>query len=823
MPDLARELQHAWRRLRRAPAFTSTSVFVLALGLGAATAMFGILYGVVLRPLPYANPDQLVDISHSISVSGVSHVEESGGTFLLYQRHNSVFSNIGAAREASINLGPVVGKPAGDDAERIVAAGVTATLFPTLGVSPERGHAFTTEEDRTGAPRVIILSNALWRQKYGGDPAIVGKKIMVDGVACEVVGIMPASFRYPSASTALWYPIQIDPANSDPLSFNYTAVARLKPGVSTESATADLARFIPRLLEEFPYPIPKEMFEKAHLLPVVRPLRDVIVGDVSRLLWVLFGAVGLVLLIACANVANLFLVRAEGRHRELAVRNALGATRGALLVQYLSESALIAAGGGLLALAMAWSAIRLIPALPAGIDVPRANEVRLDLAVWAFAGAATLLCALAVSFVPLLRTRRIPISTVLRDSGRSATTGAARQRTRSGLVVAQVALALVLVAASGLMARSFNRLRTVDPGFDATRAVSLQISLPTAKYQSTNARVAFFSELASRVRALPGVEKVGIGTTLPLTGDQNSSALFVEDYARDPNALPGVHLMLWSTRDYFSTLGMRVLSGRMFNEGDVAHPALELVVSRAFAERYWKGGSALGKRVRRDTSGPWYTIVGVVNDVHMEGLEIPAEQTAFFPLIEADGDTAAAVPRNVVVTVRAAGDPGSVIASVRQIVHTLDPLLPTHHERTISALLDSASARVRFLMLMLGAASGIALVLGAVGLYGVMAYGVSLRHREIGVRMALGARPADVSRMISRQGLVLGGFGVTIGLAAAVGVTRLLRGMLYDVSPTDPLTLAGTCVALLAVALIASWLPARRAAGVDPAVALRSD
>jgi predicted permease len=823
MPDLARELQHAWRRLRRAPAFTSTSVFVLALGLGAATAMFGILYGVVLRPLPFPSPDQLVTVTHSISVAGISRVDESGGTYLLYQRHNSVFSKIGAWQETSVNLGPVVGRAGNDDAQRIGAAAITASLFPTLGVSPERGHSFTTEEDRPGAPRVIILSYALWRQKYGGDPSIVGKHIVIDGVPCEVVGIMPASFRYPWASTQLWYPVQFDPANSDPLSFNFTAVARLKPGATTETARADLARFTPRLLDEFPFPIPKAMFEKAHLTPVVRPLRDVMVGDVSRLLWVLFGAVGLVLLIACANVANLFLVRAEGRHRELAVRNALGASRGALLVQYLSESALIAAGGGVLGLAMSWSAIRLVPTLPSGIDVPRANEVRLDLAVWAFAAAATLLCALAVSLVPLLRTRRIPISTVLRDSGRSATAGAERHRTRSTLVIAQVALALVLVAASGLMARSFNRLRTVDPGFDPTRAVSLQISLPTAKYQSTNARAAFFTELASRVRALPGVEKVGIGTTLPLSGDQNTSALFVEDYSRDPNALPGVHVMLWSTRDYFSSIGIRVLSGRMFSEGDVAHPALELVVSRAFAERYWKGASALGKRVRRDAGSPWYTIVGVVNDVHMEGLEIPAEQTVYFPLIEADGDTAAGVPRNVVVTVRAAGDPGSVIASVRQVVHALDPLLPTHHERTISALLASATARVRFLMVMLGAASGIALVLGAVGLYGVMAYGVSLRQREIGVRMALGARPADVSRMISRQGLVLGAVGVAIGLASALGVTRLLRGMLYDVSPTDPLTLASTCIALLAVALIASWLPARRAAGVDPAVALRSD
>ncbi|HTI64215.1 MAG TPA: FtsX-like permease family protein, partial [Gemmatimonadaceae bacterium] len=344
-----------------------------------------------------------------------------------------------------------------------------------------------------------------------------------------------------------------------------------------------------------------------------------------------------------------------------------------------------------------------------------------------------------------------------------------------------------------------------------------------AKYQSATARAAFFTELESRVKSLPGVERVGIGTALPLTDDQDNSALFVEDYARDPNALPGVHLMSFSTPDYFAALGIRLVAGRLFSAGDATRPSKELVVSRAFAERYWKGGSAVGKRVRRGISGAWYTIVGVVDDVHMQGLEIPAEQTAFFPLISTGDDSSADAPNNVVVAVRAIGDPGAVISSVRRIVHAIDPALPTHHERTLSTLLADASARVRFLMLMLGAASGIALVLGAVGLYGVMAYAVSLRQREIGVRMALGARPADVSRMVSLQGLTLAGIGVAIGLVSAIAVTRLLRGLLYDVSPTDPLTLIATSIALVIVAFVASWLPAHRAAGVDPATALRSD
>ena len=820
MTHLLDETRHAWRRLRRALGFTITTLIVLALGLGATTAMFSIVNGIVLRPLPYDQSERLVQISHSLKVSGVSQVEESDGTFLLYQRHNRVFEKIGLYAASNLNLSPAAG--ATTDAMRLTAAQVSADLFAVLRVSPARGRGFLDGEDRPTSRRVVILSDGLWRRTFGADPGIVGKRLVLDGQEREVVGVMPASFRFPSASTQLWVPLRLDPAHTSALSFNFTAIGRLKPGVTIESATADLARILPRLLDEYPVNVPRAVFEQAQVRPMIRPLRDVIVGDVSRLLWILFGAVGLLLVIACANVANLFLVRAEGRQRELAIRNALGAGRTALLWQYLSEALLLAISGGVIGVGLAIAGIRLLVTLPHGIDLPRLTEVNVDGTVFLFALGAIAACAVAVSVVPVLRTRRIPIASVLKDAGRSATTGSERHRVRSMLVIAQVALALVLVAASGLMARSFARLRDVRPGFNPDSLLTLNVALPEAKYPTAVATSQFYDRLIGGVRALPGVRDVALTTWLPLGTTGETSALWVDEPAPPPNAVPPVHQFVYSTSNYHSAMGIPILSGRGLAAQDPTRPLLEALVSRSFAERYWKNGTALGRRVRPGLSGSWFTIVGVVGDVHLIALDRPAEQAVYFPLVLPDGDSTT-VMNNVTVVVRTSGSPDAVTAPVRQIVRSLDPALPVYGERLMSAILEASTARTRFLMFLLGLASTLALVLGAVGLYGVMAYGVSLRQREIGVRMALGARPADVSQMISRQGVTIAAVGVVAGLGASIGVTRFLRGLLYDISPTDPLTLGVTCVVLLAVAFISCWLPARRAAAVDPTVALRSD
>ncbi len=632
MSDLSTELRHAGRRLRRTPVFTATTLIVLVLGLGATTTMFAIVDGIVLRPLPYAQPEQLVDVSHSIAVSGITHVNESDASFMLYQRHNQVFSGIAATRDRSANLGVKAGAPG--EARRLSVTGVSANFFDVLRVTPMRGRTFVAGEDQTGAPRVVILSAGLWRRQFGAADNIIGQEILIDGIQRQVVGVMPAAFTYPSASTELWYPIPFDAAHSDPGSFNYQSIARLKPGVTREAATTDLTRILPRLLDEFQSDIPKAMFEQAHLAPVVTPLRDVIVGDAPRLLWILFAAVLAVWLIACANVANLVLVRAEGRQREMAVRTALGAGRGAVFTQYLSEATIVAAAGGAGSVALAAVAIRSLSSLPQGIDVPRLSDVALDGRVLVFALVATILTAFLVSLVPVLRARRIPIAAVLKESGRAATTGAERQRTRSALVVAQVALALVLVATSGLLARSFNRLRAVQPGWDSSNRVALRYSLPSTQYHTATAIAAFHERLLNSVRALPGVIDAGLTTWLPLSDDNSNSVVEVEDHPLPPNSVPPVHDYVNVSDDFFATMGIPVLAGGVFSRQDVARPQLEAVVSRAFAERYWKGASALGKRVRQGIDGPWSTVVGVVGDVHLASLEKPAPDAIYFPIVK---------------------------------------------------------------------------------------------------------------------------------------------------------------------------------------------
>ena len=821
---LARQVRMAARALLRRPTFALIAIATLALGSGAATAVFSLVYGVLLRPLPFPEPAQLVAVMHTLNIEGARSVDQSDAGFLLYDRYATAFASAGVYRNADVNV--VTGGAAGASgtAERVVATGVSVGLLPTLGVTPLLGRGFVTGEDRVGVPRVVVISEGMWRRTFGADPAIVGRRVTIDGAAREIVGVMPGAFRYPSTTTQLWFPLPLDPARATPGSFNYTHVARLRPGVTAERARAELARLLPRVMDEYPGGIPRAMFERVQLQPVVMPLRDAVVGDVGRLLWILLGSAVLVLLVACANVASLFLVRVEEGQRELAVRDALGAGRVALLTQYVGEALVLSMAGGAAGVVLAALAVRLLRRLPSGSALPRLEEVGIDGTVLLFALGTAVVSAVAVSVLPLLRARTMSVAAVLRDSGRANTAGARRQRARSTLVVAQVALALVLVAGSGLMARSFARLRDVRPGFDAEPVLAVRLALPRAEYATAASRTQLYERLLASVRALPGVREAGLTTWVPLTGDNSNSAVWVEDRAAaDADAVPPVHEQVNVSGGWFAAMGVPLLAGRTLGAADAARPSTDVVVSRAFAERYWPGRSPLGKRIRPGLDGtPWYTIVGVVGDVHLTALDRPANDAVYLPLVTTEADTTF-VPNAVALTIRTDGDPAALVGPVRQAVRALDATLPTYDERPMAATVYAAAARTRFTMLLLGVASAVALALGAIGIYGVMAYGVSLRQREIGVRMALGARPADVSRMISRQGVRLATAGVVIGLAGALVLTRFLRGLLYDVSPTDPLTLGATCGVLLGVALVASWLPARRAAALPPVEALRRD
>ena len=814
------QARFALRRFRAAPGFAAAVLLMLAMGIGATTAVFSVVDGILLRPLPFHEPERLVDLSHSIQISGISKVEQSDATFLLYQRHaTGAFENVGAYRNRDVNLGALGG---GAAAERVAAARVTASLFPTLRATPALGRLFRPDDDRPGAPPVIVLSAALWKNRFASDPGVVGRRLVADGVEREIVGVMPEDFRYPTTATAVWLPLALDPAGTSPASFNFQAVGRLRAGVSPTAATAELSRFLPRLLDEYPSEIPREMFAQAKLAPVVRPLREAVVGDVGHMLWILLGAVGLLLAVACANVASLFLVRAEGAQRDVAIRVALGAGRGAVAAQYLTEALLLAVGGGALGVGLALLGVRALRSAPNGADLPRLAEVGVDGRVLLFAVGVTTLSALAVGLLPVLRARRVAPGVVLKESSRSATTGRERQRARSALVVAQVALALVLVAGSTLIARSFASLRDVHPGFDASGVLTVRIALPRATYPDASATLGFLDRVMEEARALPGVRSAAVMDWLPLSNDHNDSVILIEDHPLPADVVPPDHPLTYVSPDYFATLGVPLAAGRTFGRADAKKPVTEVLVSRSFAERYWKGQSPIGKRLRPSLNGPWYTIVGVAGDVHMESLEKPAEELLYFPLV-IPNNPEPIVPGAVAMAVRAAGDPLAVAPALRAIFHRADPSLPTYDERPMTVLLESAAARTRFVLLMLGTASVVALAIGAVGLYGVLAYGVTLRRREIGVRMALGASVRDVTRMIARRGILLAALGIGAGLLGALATTRFLEKLLYGVSPTDPATLASASVVLFAVAAVASWLPARRAAGVSPMESLRRD
>jgi putative ABC transport system permease protein len=821
------ELRFAARRLMRVRGFTVATTLVLSLGIGATTAVFSIVNGVLLRPLPYPRSDRLVALRHTIEVSGVKEAGQSEASVLLYQEHSRAFDGIAATRPTDVNLLPTT---ATDRAERVSAATASANLFDVLRTPPMLGRGFRAGEDRVGAPAVAILSYELWQRRFHGDRSAVGQRLTADGVSREIVGVMPLGFAYPSPGVDLWIPIEFDPPHANAGSFNYDGIARLRDGVSIAAGRSDLDRVLPHILEEFPSGIPPAIWAQVHVAPRVLALRDQLVGDVARLLWILLASVSIVLIIASANVANLFLVRGEGRQLELAVRGALGSGLSGILAQSLSESVLLTATGGGLGVLLAAVGVKLATTVGGPLGLPRLGDVRIDAPVLLFALGASVFSAVFVSVVPVFRARRVPIAMVLRGGngagGNGAATGA-RVGARNVLVVAQTALALVLVAASGLMARSFIRLEGVSAGFNPDNVVIARLMLPKANYPSATSRMQLYDVLLAKIRAVPGVGSATLGDWIPFTDDHNDTVLGVEDHPAAPNAVPDDHFVTTIDGQFFHTMQIPILSGRSFGRQDPNRATLEAVVSRAFAERYWKNESPLGKRIRPGIDGPWYTIVGEVADAHYDALDKPANDIVYLPMVTAGTRGAPAstnadstdVPPYLTVIARASGPTGSVTGAIRDIVHSLDPSLPTYGEQPLSVVVHAASARAREMLLLL--AIGLALVLGAVGIYGVMAYGVSLQQREIGVRMALGAQPAQVRRMISRKGVGLAAIGVAIGVVVALGVTRFLRSLLYDVSPTDPLILAGTCAVLLLVALAASWIPARRAAAVDPSEALR--
>ena len=806
MTTFFQDLRYAARSLAKSPGFALAAILTLALGIGANTAVFSLVRGVLLRALPFPRAERLVAV-HEANLSKSSEpIPASPPNFLDWEAQNAVFSALGAYTAVDVALAEI-GEP-----EQLHATAVTPGFFSALGVAPLHGRTFTAAETVPGRESVAVLSHALWTRRFGGDPGRIGRTVRLNGATYTAVGVMPPGFRFPESDADLWIPLAFGPEIGTQRGAHYLeVVGRLKDGATLSQARTEIEGIAARLRAQ--YHATNEGYGAS-----VIPLRDDLVGPIRPTLALLLGAVGFVTLLACANVANLLLIRASRRGAEMAIRTALGAGRARLVRQLLTESLVLAAAGTAAGLVVAAAAVDAIVRY-APADVPRLGEVRIDAGVLAFTAAWTLVCAFLFGLAPALGAVRTQPMDTLRGAGADRVSGRGASRLRRLLVVGQIGITLLLLTGAGLLARSLARLSGVDPGFRAESALTFALSLPEARYPD-EARVGAFTEaLLARIRALPGVRETGAIFGLPLTGMSFSSSFRVAGRPADPANEPSAQLRV-ASRDYFRAAGIPLHAGRLFEPSDTRGSPLVILVSRAAARKFWPAGDALGQRVRFGAR-PGVTrlegeIVGVVGDVRDGGL-------ALGPTPEFYGCLEQAPVGYFNVVVRTAAPPALFASLVRREVRALDPELPVTGLGTLEDVVRRSVAGRRFPMLLLLAFASLALLLSSVGIYGVTAYAVSQRTREIGIRLALGADGRRIRRLVLREGLRLALGGLAAGLAAALALTRLLAGLLFEVRPADPPTYLGTALLLLGVALAACWIPARRASRLDPSNALRSE
>jgi predicted permease len=819
--DLGQDMRFALRTLRRRPGFTFIAALTLALGIGATTALFGVVKAVLLTPLPYGAPERIAVVWSAWK--GFDQTWLSYDEFEAYDAEIPAFENVALFSDGAVNLTDGSGDP-----ERVRAGFVTEDVFDVLGVAPILGRGFTAEEDRPGGPRVIILSHAVWQRRFGGDPSIVGRAIQVNGEAAAVVGVMPSGFRLPldfgaSGATEVWRPLATDAAAEGATpgpaftpggqSHGFYGVARLAPGATIGQANAQLASLITRVTREGIYP-PGMQF-RAFAVPV----EEQVTGKVRAALLIVFGAVGFVMLIACANVAGLLLVRGEQRRRELALRVALGAGARRLTRQLLTETLVLAGLGGGLGIALAALGVWLVRAT-APAALPRIAETTLDPTVLLFASAAALGAAVLTGVLPALQATSVAPSSELKEGGRSATAGAGRLRWRQALVAIEVALAVVLVIGAGLMIRSVANLFAIDTGFRSAGVLTMRLSTPSAWYPDSMRIATFHEELRRRVAAIPGVEAVGLARLLPLAAEMGDWGLQVEGYTPPPHeGTPGDWQVV--TPGYFEAMGVQRIAGRFLEERDRMDAPLAMVVNRRFAEKYLAGRDPLGVQVRVGGSPERarFTIVGVVEDVRHNGLTTEVKPQFYVPHAQFAANVGNTL-RSMSLVVHTGGDPRSLIAPVRAAVHGLDPRLPIAEVRTMDDIVGEAIAAPRFAMRLLGLFGVLALVLAAIGIYGIVSQAVASRAQELGIRAALGATPRDLVVLSLGAGVRQALVGVVLGVVAALAMSRAMAGMLHGVTPTDPLTFGVVVVVTATVAIAASLGPARRAGRVDPMAVL---
>jgi len=788
--------------------FTVVAVLALALGIGANTAIFSVVNTVLLRPLPFAQPDQLVMLWGA---------EEGAGEG---QRHVSSYPDFRDLRDqtGSLAYAAAYGRNGatlaggGDEPELISGAVVAADLFPLLGVGPALGRVFTREEDQPDGPRVIVLGHGLWQRRFGSDPKIIGRELQISGRSTTVIGVMPAEFKFPTEAERIdyWMPLASDATAAARInergSHFLRVVARLRPGVTLEGAQAELATIASRLEQQYPE-------TNTGLGVRLVSLHEDLVGRVRPALLVLLGAVGCVLLIACANVANLLLARAASRAREMAIRTALGASRWRVIRQLLTESLLLSlVGGGVGLLLALWGIDLLVGVSPA--DIPRARDIGLDGRVLGFTVMVSVLTGVFFGLAPALQASKTNLNESLKEGSRGSTEGLRSNRVRSLLIVSEVALSLVLLVGAGLLIKSFLRLQGVNPGFESENVLTVNLSLPRLKYPEPERQKIFFREALARFKSVPGVESVGAVNILPLSGNDRSNTFTI---AGQPKPVPGQEPDAASrviSPDYFSALGIPLRRGRAFTERDTETAPLVLVVNETFARRFFPGAEPLGQRIVLDDD-KMREIVGVVGDVRHEGLDAPAEPEYYMPYLQTPERSMTFVARTSL------NNPTALGGALRDVLKGMDKDLYIPGTKTMDELRAASVAERRFSTLLLAVFAGVALLLAVVGIYGVTAYSVTRRTHEIGLRIALGAQAADVLKLVVGQGMFLALVGVAVGLAASFALTRVMANLLYEVSATDPLIFAGIALLLTAIAFIACYLPARRATKVDPMIALR--
>jgi putative ABC transport system permease protein len=816
------QLKQVLRRLGHSPMFTAITLVTLGIGIGANSAIFSVVNGILIKPLPYPHADSLVSIWQIAPGMGCRELNASPATYFTYREEGRAFQDIGlwASQSAS-----VTGFAEPEQAETLA---VTHGTLPVLGVQPLRGRWFTPEDDSPGRPETMIITYGYWQHRFGGDPSALGRRIIVDGRAREVVGIMPASFRFLNRTPALILPFQLDRNKVFVGNFSFQAIARLKPGVTTAQGNADVARMLPMLSQKFPLAagLTPKILEEARIGPDVRPLKQDVVGDVGNVLWVLMSTVGIVLFIACANVANLLLVRAEGRQQELAVRAALGASRSRVAGELLLESVTLALAGGVVGVGVAYAALRLLVVL-APVNLPRLNDISIDPWVLLFTMGISLVAGLLFGLVPVIRYAGPHAKSALRAGGRTFSDGPERHRMRSALVVVQVALALVLLVGSGLMIRTFQALRHVQPGFTQPEQIlTLRLSIPNAQVPEPERVARMFNDILDRIAAIPGVESVSLSNSTTMDGSRSADPIFAEDRPTSEGQLPPIRRYKYLSPGYFQAMGNRLLAGRDFTWLDIHAMWPVTLVSENLAREYWgTPAAAVGKRIRENPKGTWREIVGVVGNERDNGIDQEAPTIVYWPLMIRNFWSAPIEVRRTLVFAIRSKRTGSdhFLKEVSQAVWAVNPELPFANVRTVKEIHERSMARSSFTLVMLAVAAGMALLLGVVGIYGVVSYSLSQRTREIGIRMALGATHRQVRNLFVRHGLMLAGIGVVCGVAAAIPLTRLMSALLFKVSPLDPLTYAAVSIGLVAAALLASYLPACRATRIAPVEALRAE